>query len=88
MMLIADCLYAGVKACTEAKHPVNEEPYEVNLDNHGCLNGPKTGRLRVSNNVRALVWILLHLVSLLCPQGKLYILTNNDYIAFWSCKAS
>ncbi|XP_027180435.1 BRCA1-associated RING domain protein 1 [Coffea eugenioides] len=39
-----------VKACTEAKHPVNEEPYEVNLDNHGCLNGPKTGRLRVSNN--------------------------------------
>lgn len=39
-----------VKACTEANHPVNEEPYEVNLDNHGRLNGPKTGRLRVSNN--------------------------------------
>ncbi|KAL3517726.1 hypothetical protein ACH5RR_020315 [Cinchona calisaya] len=39
-----------IKACIEANHPVNEEPYEVSLDNHGCLNGPKTGRLKVSNN--------------------------------------
>lgn len=35
----------------EALHPVDEEPYEVNLDNHGCRNGPKTGRLRALNNV-------------------------------------
>lgn len=52
MMLTADCLCVGIKACMEANHPVDEEPYEVNVDNHGCLNGPKTGRLRVFNNVR------------------------------------
>lgn len=36
----------------EAYHPMNEEPYEVKLDNHGCRNGPKTGGVRVSTNVR------------------------------------
>jgi len=36
----------------EAMHPVNEEPYEVGLDNHGCCDGPKTGRLLALNNVR------------------------------------
>ncbi|KAL0304987.1 UNVERIFIED_CONTAM: BRCA1-associated RING domain protein 1 [Sesamum angustifolium] len=35
-----------IKACVEANHPVDEEPYEVNLDNHGCRNGPRNGRLR------------------------------------------
>ncbi|KAG6403103.1 hypothetical protein SASPL_135320 [Salvia splendens] len=39
-----------VKACAEANHPVDEEPYEVNLDNHGFRDGPRTGRLRVSEN--------------------------------------
>ncbi|KAL8055254.1 hypothetical protein ABFX02_04G045000 [Erythranthe guttata] len=39
-----------IKACVEANRPVNEEPYEVNLDNHGCRDGPRTGRLRSSNN--------------------------------------
>ncbi|KAK6141504.1 hypothetical protein DH2020_024749 [Rehmannia glutinosa] len=39
-----------IKACVEANCPVNEEPYEVNLDNHGCCGGPRTGRLRASNN--------------------------------------
>lgn len=38
---------AWIKACMEAMQPVDEEPYEVNLDNHGCCEGPKTGRLRV-----------------------------------------
>lgn len=57
----------------EANHPVNEEPYEVCLDNHGCLNGPKTGRLRFSNNVRIVVTQVAKMsnsfasvVSLLC----------------------
>ncbi|KAK7835722.1 brca1-associated ring domain protein 1 [Quercus suber] len=40
-----------IKACMEAMHPVNEEPYEVSLDNHGCCDGPKTGRLLALNNV-------------------------------------
>lgn len=35
----------------EAMNPVDEEPYEVSLDNHGCLDGPKTGRLRALNKV-------------------------------------
>ncbi|KAH6811408.1 breast cancer associated RING 1 [Perilla frutescens var. frutescens] len=39
-----------IKACVEAKHPVDEEPYEVNLDNHGFRDGPRTGRLRASKN--------------------------------------
>ncbi|KAI3449810.1 hypothetical protein Pfo_006475 [Paulownia fortunei] len=39
-----------IKACVEANLPVSEEPYEVNLDNHGCCDGPRTGRLRASNN--------------------------------------
>ncbi|KAK4418426.1 BRCA1-associated RING domain protein 1 [Sesamum alatum] len=39
-----------IKACVEANGPVDEEPYEVNLDNHGCHNGPRNGRLRASNN--------------------------------------
>ncbi|CAL5432595.1 unnamed protein product [Camellia sinensis] len=40
-----------IKACMEAMQPVDEEPYEVSLDNHGCCDGPRTGRLRVLNNV-------------------------------------
>ncbi|XP_022847162.1 BRCA1-associated RING domain protein 1-like isoform X1 [Olea europaea var. sylvestris] len=39
-----------LKACMEANRPVNEEPYEVNMDNHGCCDGPKNGRLRASTN--------------------------------------
>ncbi|XP_009781615.1 BRCA1-associated RING domain protein 1 [Nicotiana sylvestris] len=39
-----------IKACIAANCPVNEEPYEVNLDNHGCFGGPKAGRLRASSN--------------------------------------
>lgn len=37
--------------------PVEEEPYEISLDNHGCQGGPKAGRLRALANVNA---ILLH----------------------------
>ncbi|KAK8674421.1 hypothetical protein V6N13_112712 [Hibiscus sabdariffa] len=39
-----------IKECMKAMHPLNEEPYEVSLDNHGCRDGPKTGRLRVLDN--------------------------------------
>ncbi|KAM7521740.1 hypothetical protein LguiA_011642 [Lonicera macranthoides] len=39
-----------LKACIEAKKPLDEEPYEVSLDNHGCRDGPRTGRLRASGN--------------------------------------
>ncbi|KAM1234441.1 hypothetical protein ACFX2I_004036 [Malus domestica] len=39
-----------VKACMEATDHLNEEPYEVSLDNYGCCDGPKTGRLRATNN--------------------------------------
>ncbi|KAI3921166.1 hypothetical protein MKX01_036145 [Papaver californicum] len=36
-----------IKACIEAMDFVDEEPYEVGLDIHGCLDGPRNGRLRV-----------------------------------------
>ncbi|CAM8923196.1 unnamed protein product [Rhodiola kirilowii] len=39
-----------IKACLEAQRPVDEEPYEVSIDNHGCTDGPKTGRLRALSN--------------------------------------
>ncbi|XWS31387.1 hypothetical protein CRYUN_Cryun23aG0071500 [Craigia yunnanensis] len=39
-----------IKACMKAMGPVTEEPYEVSLDNHGCSDGPKTGRLRALDN--------------------------------------
>lgn len=58
---IAQCpnimiLFAGIRACMEANCPVNEEPYEITLDNHGCSDGPKIGRLRASTNVNALLF--------------------------------
>ena len=43
--------FAGIRACMEVKGHVDEEPYEVILDNYGCGDGPKTGRLRASSNV-------------------------------------
>ncbi|XP_076914669.1 BRCA1-associated RING domain protein 1-like [Bidens hawaiensis] len=39
-----------LKACVVAGRVVNEEPYEVGLDTHGCSGGPAEGRLRVLNN--------------------------------------
>ncbi|KAL4368930.1 hypothetical protein GQ457_05G003490 [Hibiscus cannabinus] len=39
-----------IKECMKAMHHLNEEPYEVSLDNHGCCDGPKTGRLRALDN--------------------------------------
>ncbi|KAF5754409.1 putative RNA recognition motif domain, BRCT domain, BRCA1-associated, RNA-binding domain superfamily [Helianthus annuus] len=33
-------------ACVDAGRVVNEEPYEVRLDTHGCSGGPTAGRLR------------------------------------------
>lgn len=45
--------FAGIKACMEAMQHVDEEPYEVSLDNYGCCDGPSAGRLRALNNVSA-----------------------------------
>ncbi|CAI9778694.1 unnamed protein product [Fraxinus pennsylvanica] len=39
-----------VRACMASTCHVNEEPYEVNMDNHGCCDGPKNGRLRAATN--------------------------------------
>ncbi|KMT05903.1 hypothetical protein BVRB_7g165610 [Beta vulgaris subsp. vulgaris] len=39
-----------IEACMKSKCPIDEEPYEISLDNHDCSDGPKTGRLRVLNN--------------------------------------
>lgn len=39
-----------VKACVAANGPVNEELYEISLDNYGRSGGPKAGRLRASTN--------------------------------------
>ncbi|KAJ4822764.1 hypothetical protein Tsubulata_004156 [Turnera subulata] len=39
-----------IKACMQSMRPVDEEPYEVSLDNHGSRDGPKHGRLRAVEN--------------------------------------
>ncbi|KAK4744290.1 hypothetical protein SAY87_010602 [Trapa incisa] len=39
-----------IRACMEAMAPVDEESYEVLLDNHASSNGPRLGRLRTLNN--------------------------------------
>ncbi|XP_022996429.1 BRCA1-associated RING domain protein 1-like [Cucurbita maxima] len=40
----------GVKACMKERRPLNEEAYEISLDHYGCIDGPKSGRLRVLSN--------------------------------------
>ncbi|XP_047336492.1 BRCA1-associated RING domain protein 1 isoform X2 [Impatiens glandulifera] len=40
-----------IKASMKLKSPVDEELYEVKLDNHGCHGGPRAGRLRSLNNL-------------------------------------
>ncbi|MFS7928983.1 putative BRCT domain, BRCA1-associated, BRCT domain superfamily [Helianthus anomalus] len=37
-------------ACVDVGRVVNEEPYEVHLDTHGCSGGPTAGRLRALSN--------------------------------------
>ncbi|KAK7396451.1 hypothetical protein VNO78_17470 [Psophocarpus tetragonolobus] len=39
-----------IKACMEDINPVDEEAYEINVDNQGCQGGPKAGRLRALAN--------------------------------------
>lgn len=41
----------GVTASMEVMCPVEEEPFEISLDNYGCQGGPKAGRLRALANV-------------------------------------
>ncbi|KAF3785916.1 BREAST CANCER SUSCEPTIBILITY 1-like protein [Nymphaea thermarum] len=36
-----------VKACLEIMEPVDERPFEITRDIHGCSNGPQRGRMRV-----------------------------------------
>ncbi|KAL9285068.1 hypothetical protein ACSQ67_024598 [Phaseolus vulgaris] len=39
-----------IKACMEEKNPVEEQPYEIGVDNQGCQGGPRAGRLRALAN--------------------------------------
>ena len=50
MFMLLSCI-VGVKTCMEVINPVEEEPYEISLDNQGCHAGPKAGRLRALANV-------------------------------------
>lgn len=52
---------SGVKACLEAVEPVNEMPYEITRDIHGCFSGPQRGRMRVMAKVCYLVTCLKYL---------------------------
>lgn len=51
LITVLGWVVSGIEACMKSKCPIDEEPYEISLDNHDCSDGPKTGRLRVLNNV-------------------------------------
>ncbi|KAM7253984.1 hypothetical protein ACFE04_031666 [Oxalis oulophora] len=50
LLMLQAVISAGLKACMKNMKLVNEEPYEVTLDNHGCSEGPKNGRIRAVEN--------------------------------------
>lgn len=50
---------AGIKACVKETAPVDEEPYEINVDIHGIKDGPRLGRLRAMNKVSYLIVAVL-----------------------------
>uniref|UniRef100_A0A7N0T7R9 Uncharacterized protein n=1 Tax=Kalanchoe fedtschenkoi TaxID=63787 RepID=A0A7N0T7R9_KALFE len=60
-----------IKACLEAQRPVAEEPYEVSIDNHGCVDGPKTGRLRaLSNGAKVFTGLRFYFSGYFIPHFK------------------
>lgn len=65
---------SGIKACMEAMRPVYEEPYEVSLDNHGCQDGPRTGRLRVLEKVSHLMIFAILLLHITINSVFIYLL--------------
>jgi len=44
----------------EEKNPVEEEPYEISVDNQGCQGGPRAGRLKALANVSILIASYVH----------------------------
>lgn len=44
-------IYTGIKACMEAREPVDEEKYEITVDVHGISRCPRLGRLKEINKV-------------------------------------
>lgn len=46
--------YLGIIACLEETNLVDEECYEIDLDNQGCRGGPKAGRLMALAKVNIL----------------------------------
>lgn len=73
----------GAKACMEANRPVNEEPYEVNMDNHGCCDGPKNGRLRASTNVRIMI-LLKNILLVIDAFSSCYKYFIVNHICPWT----
>lgn len=75
------CLFCtvGIKACMEETNPVEEEPYEINVDNQGCHGGPKAGRLKALANVNILSFVLyVHVKAwvVFLALSKIIILNN------------
>lgn len=54
----------------EAGYPVAEEPYEITHDIHGSFDGPRNGRLRVSQKVHISCSVITFFLSIpsQCPQ--------------------
>ncbi|XP_074580426.1 BRCA1-associated RING domain protein 1-like [Curcuma longa] len=65
-----------LKACMEAGYPVAEEPYEITHDIHGSFDGPRNGRLRVSQKAPTLFSSLsFYFNGYFMPNYKKYLET-------------
>ncbi|KAK1283146.1 hypothetical protein QJS10_CPB21g00152 [Acorus calamus] len=55
----------------EAMQPVPEEPYEVTHDVHGCFDGPKNGRIRITQKApKIFSGMCFHFSSYFSPDFK------------------
>lgn len=51
---------AGIIASLEATEYVDEQQYEIKIDTHGIVDGPKLGRLRILNKVTSFSRFQVH----------------------------
>ncbi|MFS7949204.1 putative chromatin regulator PHD family [Helianthus anomalus] len=63
----------GKWVCVNAGRVVNEEPYEVRLDTHGCSGGPTTGRLRAISSVRLITFYFKRNHDMLVTMNVMFL---------------
>ncbi|XP_019706744.1 protein BREAST CANCER SUSCEPTIBILITY 1 homolog isoform X2 [Elaeis guineensis] len=62
-----------IKACMEAREPVDEEAYEITVDVHGISKGPQLGRLRIINKPKLFNGFSFYFSGEYTPSYKGYL---------------